>query len=87
MNGRKRGILFRRGDEFSKAFVPKDVRSSHNANKINPNRHIIMSGVSIGPKNSFTISRIFTDISFHNIENNISLYYIRALFSREIDYG
>jgi hypothetical protein len=86
-NGTKSGILFRLGGELTKALVPKEVRSSHNANKKSPNRQIIMSVIVIGPKNSFAISRIFTDISFHNIENNVSLYYIRALFSREIDYG
>ena len=86
-NGITRGILFRRGDELTKAFVPKEVRNSHNANKINPNRQTTASIVSKGLKNSFAISRIFIDISFQNIENNVSLYYIKALFSREIDYG
>ena len=87
INGTIRGMLFRRFGELTKAFVPKEVRSSHNANKRIPKRQITASTVSKGPKNSFAISIIFTDISFHNIENNASLYYIRALFSREIDYG
>jgi hypothetical protein len=67
--------------------MPNEVRSSHNANKISPNRQITISVIVTGPKNSLIFSRIFIDISFHNIEKYASLYYIRGLFSREIDYG
>jgi len=87
MNGKNRGILFRRCGEFSKALMPNEVRNSHIPNKMIPVREITISVIVTGPKNSFIFSRIFIDISFHNIEKYASLYYIRSLFSREIDYG
>jgi hypothetical protein len=62
-NGIWAGILFRRGREFARAFLPKDDLTSHTANSTVPTVQMMPSGVIMASTSLSKVSEIFIDIS------------------------
>ena len=90
IKGRKKGMLFRRGIELARAFLPSDVLSSQYASIVTPATISARKSKS-DPAGEFIDcmieSRTSIGISFQSLENETILYYISCVFSRETKYG
>jgi len=74
IKGRKKPILFRRGSESAKAFVPKEVFLSQRANRVRPGRQMMKSSVVICSVSWLIISIAFIGIIFFSLESGAFLY-------------